>query len=299
MTDLRTPPSRTLPPDFAEEDEVDLGRYWRPIAARWWLLLAGVVVGAVLGYLVSLSSGSVWQAKSTLYLGNPLSVGGSSVVTGLAQNPRTVGELIHSESAILAAAARCGVHPGDFRNGISTKTVSGGKAAAKTAGTSLVEIQVQAGGPRKAACPANVLTQRVVNTISPYVKKKVTTYETRLKTQTEAIASLTTVIRTQTAAIKNAAGLSALDQLVLINQLNNSVQQKAQLVDEQSDTQQLLALAKDVESPKIVAAAAARKTTARSPRNAMLVGAIIGLLVGLILALVWDRLPTGALRRNG
>src|SRR5256885_12435766 len=90
MTDLRTPPSRTLPPDFAEEDEVDLGRYWRPIAARWWLLLAGIVVGLILGYLVSLSSGSVWQASALLYLGNPLSVGGGSPVSSLGQNPKTV-----------------------------------------------------------------------------------------------------------------------------------------------------------------------------------------------------------------
>src|SRR5256885_5957824 len=54
------------------------------------LLLAGIVVGLILGYLVSLSSGSVWQASALLYLGNPLSVGGGSPVSSLGQNPKTV-----------------------------------------------------------------------------------------------------------------------------------------------------------------------------------------------------------------
>src|SRR5436190_21166375 len=105
MTDLRTPPSRTLPPDFAEEDEVDLGRYWRPIAARWWLLLAGIVVRLMLGYLVSLSSGSVWQAKALVYTGTPLA-GGTNPVQSPQTNPQSVNQIVHSEAAVAAAAAR-------------------------------------------------------------------------------------------------------------------------------------------------------------------------------------------------
>ncbi len=31
------------PIDLDAEQEVDFGRYWRAIAARWWLLLAGIV----------------------------------------------------------------------------------------------------------------------------------------------------------------------------------------------------------------------------------------------------------------
>ena len=143
MTDLRTPPSRTLPPDFAEEDEVDLGRYWRPIAARWWVVLAGVVVGLVLGYLVSLSSGSVWQAKAVVYLGTPLAAGGTNFVPGPQTSPQAVNQVVHSEAAIDAAAARCAVHPGQIRGGISTKAVSGGKNAKATSGEYLPSGNVQ------------------------------------------------------------------------------------------------------------------------------------------------------------
>ena len=36
-------------PDLDGEAEVDLGRYSRALLARWWLLLVGLVVGAVIG----------------------------------------------------------------------------------------------------------------------------------------------------------------------------------------------------------------------------------------------------------
>ena len=151
MTELRTPPSRTLPPDPDDEEEVDLGRYWRAIAARWWLLLAGAVIGILIGYLVSLGSGQVWQATAVLYLGNPTTVGGSNPVQGLQQNPRTVNEIVHSEAAITTAAVRCGMRPGQIRGNVSTKGVSAGRAAARAAagGGQLVQVTVQ--GDRSAA----------------------------------------------------------------------------------------------------------------------------------------------------
>jgi uncharacterized protein involved in exopolysaccharide biosynthesis len=55
--------------DLEAEQEVDLGRYWSAIVSRWWLPLAGLLVGAVLGYLVSLGGNQVWNASSTIYLG--------------------------------------------------------------------------------------------------------------------------------------------------------------------------------------------------------------------------------------
>jgi Chain length determinant protein len=299
MTDLRTPPSRTLPPDFAEEDEVDLGRYWRPIAARWWLLLAGVVVGLILGYLVSLSSGSVWQAKALLYTGTPLAAGGTNPVQSPQTNSQSVNQIVHSEAAITAAAARCGIHPGQIRGGISTKAVSGGKGAAKaTGGGQFYQVEVQGGGPRKSACPANVLAQRVVTDLAPYVATIMQGLQTKLKSDTTTIASIDNQIRIYRSEVNN-SNLSDVDRLILSNQLNNLQLQRAQVVNDQVSTQQQIAQARYIQQPKIIERAAASKTTARSPRDSMLVGAIIGLLVGLILALVWDRLPTGALRRNG
>ncbi len=53
-------------------------------------------------------------------------------------------------------------------------------------------------------------------------------------------------------------------------------------------SQQLLTLAENVEKAQVVEPAAAVKTTARSGRNAALVGALLGLLLGCAAALLAD-----------
>ena len=63
------PPSRGFDPEA--EQEVDFAKYVRLLAVRWWLLAAGVIAGAVIGYLISLGGTQVYSATSTLYLGQP------------------------------------------------------------------------------------------------------------------------------------------------------------------------------------------------------------------------------------
>src|SRR5919202_608527 len=52
-----SPPRRPAPPppDLAD-DEVDLGRYWASVAARWWLPILGLVLGALIGYLSAVAA---------------------------------------------------------------------------------------------------------------------------------------------------------------------------------------------------------------------------------------------------
>ncbi len=57
-------PEHSLDPEA--EQEVDFGRYVRLVAARWWLVVAGLIVGAVVGYAVSLGGTQRYQATATL-----------------------------------------------------------------------------------------------------------------------------------------------------------------------------------------------------------------------------------------
>jgi hypothetical protein len=79
-------PEHSLDPEG--EQEVDFGRYVRLVAARWWLVVAGLIVGAVVGYAVSLGGTQRYQATATLYLGQPYSASGN-VQLQAAQNPST------------------------------------------------------------------------------------------------------------------------------------------------------------------------------------------------------------------
>jgi len=87
------------------EDEVDFGRYWASLAARWWLLVAGLIVGALVGIVVASSSKQVNRATVTVYLGQPLGANGGAPVQTLGTNPTSVRTVIHSGDALDKAEA--------------------------------------------------------------------------------------------------------------------------------------------------------------------------------------------------
>src|SRR5580765_4268549 len=111
-------------PDLDAEREVDLRRYWNTIATHWWLPLAGLAAGIVIGYLISLGGTQVYRAKAVVYLGQPLS--GSGVqVQSQATNPTTVRQIVTSEATIAAVARRVGLKPSQLRGHIATQAVTG------------------------------------------------------------------------------------------------------------------------------------------------------------------------------
>jgi len=83
--------TRDVDPDA--EQEVDLGRYWSAIVARWWLPLLGLIVGVIVGYLISLGGKQVWNASSTVYIGASYSIIGGNLLQGPQANPATVGTI--------------------------------------------------------------------------------------------------------------------------------------------------------------------------------------------------------------
>src|SRR4029453_9238911 len=86
-------PNRTGTPAANQvdaEQEVDFSRYWWAIVARWWLVVLCVAIGVGIGYPVSLGGGAPSQARTTVYLGQPLTATGSGALQGVATNPTTV-----------------------------------------------------------------------------------------------------------------------------------------------------------------------------------------------------------------
>jgi uncharacterized protein involved in exopolysaccharide biosynthesis len=92
-----------------------------------------------------------------------------------------------------------------------------------------------------------------------------------------------------------------LDQRLLLSANLNSVittadARRTSLQDDLFEARQLLNLAASVESSRVVEPAAASKTTARSNRTSLLVGALLGLLMGAVAALAAE--PVLARRRR-
>jgi len=271
-------------PDLDAEQEVDLASYGRRIAAGWWLVLAALAVGAVVGYAVSAAGGTVYRSEATVYLGQPLSPSGNAQVQSLATNPSTVDQIVRSTTVVNEVAAAVGVRPGRLRSGISTKAVSG--SVARLGQTPLVEIAVRGPWRQPSALAANLLAQRVVEETSGYVDVKVTTLEDQLEGQNQALARIDRRVEAVQAALDE-PGLSPVERLVVLGQLDVSEQRRGQLLEQRATTQQLLTLAQDVERGRVVTEAAPVMVAARSRTSSIVVGGLLGLLAGALAALAW------------
>jgi uncharacterized protein involved in exopolysaccharide biosynthesis len=283
------------------EDEVDLRSVWSRISARWWLPLGGLVVGAVLGVLVSVGGGDVYRGRTLLYLGQPFTTSGGGQIQSLATNPRTVSEIVHSGTAVRRAAAESGLRLSQLRGHVSSQAVT--SVGQSRLVSPLVEIVVDAPGAVKADRAADSLARSVIRQVSTYVDRKIellnrqiASGEAELKSIDERVAQA----QAQLAALQRDKTISPSERLIAGLSLNQSIgfaeQRRATVQEDLYANQQLRSLAVNVEKSRIVQAAAASKETVTSRRNAALVGALLGLLLGALAALVADPLLA---RRNG
>lgn len=267
--------------DPEAEQEVDFGRYRRLLAARWWLPAAGLVLGAVIGYLVALGGSQVFKATATLYLGQPYSSSGNVQLQAAQTNPSTVRQIAHAESVIALVAAQCKTKPGLFRGGISTQSVSGN--IAKNGQTPLVTLTVQSAKRKVATCAANGLARSVIDKLGAFANQKIKNFRSQIEVFNRDITAID-------AGLKDSS-LGLTDKLVLQTRLTTDQQQKLTIT-------QLLQQASIVEKPAVLTGAHASRVTARSRRNAVVVAALIGLVLGAIVALMWDGVAAGWNRRR-
>ncbi|HUG63808.1 MAG TPA: hypothetical protein VMK83_01185 [Gaiellaceae bacterium] len=288
-------------PGLEEEQEVDLSSAWQRLKLRWWLPIGGLVIGAIVGIVLALAAGSVWRAQTIVYLGQPFAPLGGGQIQSLATNPRTVGEIIRSEAALKNASDASGIPVSQLRASISTRELL---AVGQLRGINpLMEIAVKGNGKRKVELAANALAGRVSERVSVYVAEKVALLDEQVERsdlQLDEVNERIRIAQEQQAAIIADQSISLEQRLLVTANLNSVITtadaRRAAIQDDLSESRQLLNLAENVESSRVVEPAAASKTTARSSRTSLLVGALIGLILGAIVALVVA--PIAARRRG-
>lgn len=302
---IETRPGAQPAPELDAEQEVDFGRYWRAIAARWWLPLAGLVAGLLIGYLVSLGTSSTsYKATAQVYLGQPLAPGGGASVSTTPTILGLVTSFMTAESTVRRVAARVGLKPRRLRGRIQTKPILGITGARLGAPAPLLEITVTGASPAKAAAAANALAEMAVDQSSTYADVKIQVLKDQVAFTEKELANvdrrLDVALRQQQQALTNTA-LGTAERLIALVNFNSLVnfldQRRASLERDRIDRRQTLALAEDIERGRVVTPALAERSAGPSSRTGAAIGGLIGLILGVLAALFWDPLAARARAR--
>ena len=271
-----------------EEREIDLARWRRAVVALWWLPVAGLVLGAIVGVLYSFRGGTNYKATALISLGQPTSPGGV-LVNGFGTNPRAISLIVSSADAQARAANRADMRAGALRGHVSVAQVGAATGAAAARATPLIALSVTGARPATTAAAANALAKIVVGrTTASYVGLKIRTFQTTLDNVTSQIASVNKRLAVITASETAAKNLDPFQQLVIVSQEDNAETRLGNLIAQQETLQQQLRFAQEVESAKVVVPARSVKASAHSRNTSLIIGALIGLILGLVAAIVAD-----------
>lgn len=279
-------------PVVDDEREVDVGRYWETLLSHWWLPALGLLAGIALGLLISASSKDVWRAQASIWAGSPYA--NNTQITNAPQtNQSTITRLVKSEQAIGEVAREAGMTRKKLREGIATQRLPSGQG--RLVPSQLYVISVKGDEQIATQRATRLLAERVVAGLSTYADDKIGALERNLRSLTTQLEALEDQSR-QTQGQLGGAGLSNVERLVLINTLQLAEQRRAAVEQDRTETLQFLALANEVEKPRVLDRAVAVKTTARSTRNTVAIAGFLGLLLGIFAALLWEPITSRAAR---
>jgi hypothetical protein len=279
-------------PAVAPSDvDIDLGRWVVRVIARWYIILACVIVAAVIASLGANSGHKVWTAHALVNMGQPYTAVGGPIPASLGTNPSAASTLTKQDSVVKFVAAKVGLKPARLKAAISTQPV--GQPNVKANYTPLVSIIVSGPWQTKVAPAANLLAQQFLIKIGPYQKARLAALTTLVHQEAAQLITLSTrdklALRVYESLTKS-TGLSLFEkQLALnsaLNLLNSIETRQQQLQDQHSQDLQTQAQVQYIEAPVFVTRAVAVQTTAASKRAGYAIAILLGLIVGVLLALV-------------
>ena len=270
---------------------------------RWWLLVVGVVLGALIGFLFSLSAGSIYKATAQLYLGQPLAPDSAAAVT---TSPTTLGlvqAFVTSEDTIgrpprsPASGRRSSAEhhgPADSRRLEHEAGLSG--TAALDSGHGLLAREDGGGGERSRAVGGR--RGRHVHEHEDRDARKAARLHRHAARHREPPAQRPRAPRRRRSSPTRASAprRSSSRSRTSTAEITLAEQRQATLEINRFNTRRDLAR-QGHRAGRITAHAVAVRTEPTSRRTSVLVGAFIGLLLGIVAALLWDPVAGRMARR--
>jgi capsular polysaccharide biosynthesis protein len=280
----------------AEDTTIDVGSWFKTLLRNWWVILALVVLGAVVGGVVTMLTPKEYSATSSVYIGQTTDALGQAMA-GLNSNPKAATQLLASQALLDQAAQATGMKMTSSRLRRET-TVETPSQTIKTSvsAVNIVVITVTDTKKVRATAAANALADTLVAKLSPSVEAKVTLLEQQLAQGSKAEAAATARSNASQAAITAIAkgGGTAAEKAaaaapyVAVSQAAASELATWQVADQATALR--LEVAKTVEVPQILHVAKVPDSPSGPSRTLnVAAGALAGLVVGVIVAFVRRR----------
>ena len=138
---------------------------------------------------------------------------------------------------------------------------------------------------------AAAIADRIVAVTGGYARLKINTFKTQIASDQQQLDAIDAQADQVRAQLNNS---SQTERLTLGTLLLTMEQRRGTLEQDRLQARQLLALAEQVELPRVIDRGVAAKATARSPRNSVVVAGLIGLIIGLFAALLWEPIAARA-----
>jgi capsular polysaccharide biosynthesis protein len=265
----------------------DVVEYWRVVAARWWLVSVGVLLGAALGFGLLHGRANTYRASAQLYVGQ----GGPSddLPTTLAE----ASAYVTSVAATRAAARATGFDPVALRQSVSTALdVGPGASRLGSAGSALIEISVTGSNAHKVAQAADVLARNTAVVLSTYSRRELRLSSANLAVVSAELRNIRARLKVDQSALQQLASdprSTTTQRLVEINafagQVAEDSKQRTLLQQETLAARLQMAFEQDVQLPRLARPAESVPRGGPSRAVGVLVGALIGLLLSVLAAL--------------
>ena len=276
---------------------IDVGAWFATLLRNWWVVLGLVVLGAVVGVVVTLASPKDYSATSSVYIGQTTDANGNAMA-GLNSNAKAATQLLSSQTVLDEAAKRTGmkVTAGRLRRETTVETPSS-TVKTSTSVVNIVVITVTDTNKLRATAAANALAQVLVERISPGVTEKIALLQAQLDTGRKALAAATARTATAQAGLAAIAkgGGTAAEKAAMsasyIAVVQAAATESAQEALDNQKTELMLFTAKLVEEPRLLHEAAVPDSpSGPSLTLNVAAGALAGLVIGIIVAFVRRRL---------
>ena len=167
----------------------DIGSWTTMLARNWWVIAGLIVLGVVVGALLTLTSPKEYTATSTVYIGQTTDANGNPMA-GLNSNPKASIQLVASQAVLNEAAKRAGmgITASRLRREVTVETPSQ-TIKTTTSAVNLVVISVTDTKKVRATAAANALAQVLLTRIGGGVDVKIALLEAQVVEGQKALAA--------------------------------------------------------------------------------------------------------------